>query len=30
MEIGPVQGAMSSIAICVCGILTSVIALFLP
>ena len=30
MEIGPVQGAMSSIAICVCGILTSVIAMFLP
>ena len=30
MEIGPVQGAMSSIAICVCGILTSMIALFLP
>lgn len=29
MEIGPVQGAMSSIAICVCGILTSVLALFL-
>ena len=30
MEIGQVQGAMSSIAICVCGILTSMIALFLP
>lgn len=30
MELGPVQGAMSSIAICVCGILTSIIALFLP
>lgn len=29
MEIGNVQGAMSSIAICVCGILTSVLALFL-
>ena len=29
MEIGPVQGAMSSIAICVCGIMTSVLALFL-
>lgn len=29
MEIGPVQGAMSSIAICVCGILTSVLVLFL-
>lgn len=29
MEIGPVQGAMSSIAICVCGILTSILALFL-
>lgn len=29
IEIGPVQGAMSSIAICVCGIITSVLALFL-
>lgn len=29
MEIGSVQGAMSSIAICVCGILTSILALFL-
>ena len=29
IEIGPVQGAMSSIAICVCGIMTSVLALFL-
>ena len=29
MEIGHVQGAMSSIAICVCGIMTSVLALFL-
>lgn len=29
LEIGPVQGAMSSIAICVCGIITSVLALFL-
>ena len=29
IEIGSVQGAMSSIAICVCGILTSVLALFL-
>ena len=29
MEIGSVQGAMSSIAICVCGIITSVLALFL-
>lgn len=29
MEIGPVQGAMSSIAICVCGILTSILVLFL-
>ena len=29
MEIGQVQGAMSSIAICVCGILTSFLALFL-
>ena len=29
LELGPVQGAMSSIAICVCGIMTSVLALFL-
>ena len=29
IEIGSVQGAMSSIAICVCGIMTSVLALFL-
>ena len=29
MEIGSVQGAMSSIAICVCGILTSILVLFL-
>lgn len=29
MEIGSVQGAMSSIAVCVCGIITSVLALFL-
>lgn len=29
IEIGPVQGAVSSIAICVCGILTSILALFL-
>ena len=29
LEIGPVQGAMSSIAICVCGIMTSVLALLL-
>lgn len=29
IEIGSVQGAMSSIAICVCGIITSVLALFL-
>ena len=28
LEIGPLQGAMSSIAICVCGIFTSVLALF--
>jgi len=28
MEIGPLQGAMSSIAICVCGILTSVLVMF--
>ena len=30
MEIGPLQGAMSSIAICVCGIITSVLVLFIP
>lgn len=29
MEIGALQGAMSSIAICVCGIITSVLVLFL-
>ena len=29
MEIGQLQGAMSSIAICVCGIMTSLLALFL-
>lgn len=29
IEIGQVQGAMSSIAICICGILTSVLTLFL-
>lgn len=29
IQIGSVQGAMSSIAICVCGILTSILALFL-
>lgn len=29
MEIGPVQGAMSSIAICLCGIISSVLALFM-
>ena len=28
MEIGQLQGAMSSIAICICGILTSVLVLF--
>ncbi len=28
MEIGPIQGAMSSIAICLCGIISSVLALF--
>ena len=28
MEIGPLQGAMSSIALCVCGIITSILALF--
>ena len=29
LEIGPLQGAMSSIAICICGILTSLLVLFL-
>lgn len=29
MEIGPIQGAMSSIAICLCGIISSVLALFM-
>lgn len=29
LEIGPLQGAMSSVSLCVCGILTSVLALFL-
>ena len=30
LEIGQLQGAMSSIAICICGILTSIIVLFIP
>lgn len=30
IEIGSIQGAMSSIAICVCGILTSLLVLFVP
>ena len=30
LELGQLQGAMSSIAICVCGILTSLIVLFIP
>ena len=30
LEIGQLQGAMSSIAICICGILTSVLVLFIP
>ncbi len=30
LEAGQLQGAMSSISICICGILTSVLALFLP
>ena len=29
LEIGKIQGAMSSIAICMCGIFTSILALFL-
>ena len=29
MEIGPLQAAMSSIAICVCGIITSILTLFM-
>lgn len=30
LELGQIQGAMSSIAICVCGILTSILVLFIP
>ena len=30
LELGSVQGAMSSIAICVCGIITSLLVLFIP
>ena len=30
MEIGSLQGAMSSIALCVCGIITSILVLFIP
>ena len=30
LEIGPLQGAMSSISICVCGIITSVLVLIFP
>lgn len=30
LEIGPLQGAMSSISLCLCGILTSLLVLFLP
>ena len=29
MEIGPLQGAMSSIAICLCGIISSILTLFI-
>ena len=29
LEIGPLQGAMSSVSLCVCGILTSILVLFL-
>ena len=29
LEIGPLQGAMSSIAICVCGIISSILCLFI-
>ncbi|MEA4934847.1 MAG: LrgB family protein [Lawsonibacter sp.] len=29
MEIGPLQGAMSSISLCLCGIMTSVLVMFL-
>ena len=29
MELGQLQGAMSSISLCVCGIMTSILALFL-
>lgn len=28
LEIGPLQGAMSSVSLCICGIVTSVIAMF--
>lgn len=30
MEIGQLQGAMSSISLCLCGIMTSVLVLFMP
>lgn len=30
MELGPLQGAMSSISLCLCGIMTSILVLFLP
>lgn len=30
LEIGQLQGAMSSIAICICGIITSILVLFIP
>ena len=29
MEIGPLQGAMSSVSLCLCGIISSVLTLFL-
>ena len=29
LEIGPLQGAMSSVSLCVCGIITSILVLFL-
>ena len=30
LELGELQGAMSSISLCVCGILTSILILFFP
>lgn len=30
LELGPLQGAMSSVSLCVCGIFTSILTLFFP